>query len=133
MKILAPVSVGEIFDKLSILQIKERKISEPTKLENVKNEIKELKKTIVDFEINQQSYSNLLNGLKAKLFETNSKLWDIEDAFRKLENEKIFEQEFVFHSARQVYITNDERAEIKKEINKLTGSSIIEEKHYSDY
>ena len=79
MKILAPVSVGEIFDKLSILQIKERKISEPTKLENVKNEIKELKKTIVDFEINQQSYSNLLNGLKAKLFETNSKLWDIED------------------------------------------------------
>ena len=132
MKILAPVSVGEIFDKLSILQIKERKISEPTKLGNVKNEIKELKKTIVDFEINQQSYSNLLNGLKAKLFETNSKLWDIEDALRKLENEKIFEQEFV-SLARQVYITNDERAEIKKEINKLTGSSIIEEKHYSDY
>ena len=132
MKILAPVSVGEIFDKLSILQIKERKISEPTKLGNVKNEIKELKNTIVDFEINQQSYSNLLNGLKAKLFETNSKLWDIEDALRKLENEKIFEQEFVA-LARQVYITNDKRAEIKKEINKLTGSSIIEEKHYSDY
>ena len=73
-----------------------------------------------------------LNGLKAKLFETNSKLWDIEDALRKLENEKIFEQEFVA-LARQVYITNDKRAEIKKEINKLTGSSIIEEKHYSDY
>ena len=132
MKILAPVSVGEIFDKLSILQIKEQKISEPNKLGNVKNEIKELKKTIIDFEINQQSYSNLLNRLKAKLFETNSKLWDIEDALRKLENEKIFEQEFV-SLARQVYITNDERAEIKKEINKLTGSSIIEEKHYSRY
>ena len=132
MKILAPISVAEIFDKLSILQIKEQKISEPTKLSNVKNEINELKKSIIDFEVDQQSYSNLLNGLKAKLFETNSKLWDIEDALRKLENEKIFEQEFV-SLARQVYITNDERAEIKKEINKLTGSSIIEEKYYSEY
>ena len=132
MKILAPISVAEIFDKLSILQIKEQKISEPTKLSNVKNEINELKKSIIDFEVDQQSYSNLLNGLKAKLFETNSKLWDIEDALRKLEKEKIFEQEFI-SLARQVYITNDERAEIKKEINELTGSSIIEEKYYSEY
>ncbi len=132
MKILAPVSVGEIFDKLSILQIKEQKISDPTKLGNVKNEIKELKKSIVDFKIDEQSYSELLNILKAKLFETNSKLWDIEDALRELENKKIFELEFI-SLARQVYITNDERAEIKKEINKLTGSNIIEEKHYSKY
>ena len=132
MKILAPVSVGEIFDKLSILQIKEQKISDPTKLDNVKNEIKELKKSIIDFKINEQSYSKLLNILKAKLFETNSKLWDIEDALRELENKKIFELEFI-SLARQVYITNDERAEIKKEINKLTGSNIIEEKHYSEY
>ncbi len=132
MKILAPVSVGEIFDKLSILQIKEQKISDPTKLGNVKNEIKELKKSIVDFKIDEQSYSKLLNILKAKLFETNSKLWDIEDALRELENKKIFELEFI-SLARQVYITNDERAEIKKEINKLTGSNIIEEKHYSEY
>ena len=74
----------------------------------------------------------MLNILKAKLFETNSKLWDIEDALRELENKKIFELEFI-SLARQVYITNDERAEIKKEINKLTGSNIIEEKHYSEY
>ena len=132
MKILVPVSVGEIFDKLSILQIKEQKISDPTKLGNVKNEIKELKKSIVDFKIDEQSYSKVLNLLKAKLFETNSKLWDIEDALRELENKKIFELEFI-SLARQVYITNDERAEIKKEINKLTGSNIIEEKHYSEY
>ena len=132
MKILAAVSVGEIFDKLSILQIKEQKISDPTKLGNVKNEIKELKKSIIDFKINEQSYSKLLNILKAKLFETNSKLWDIEDALRELENKKIFELEFI-SLARQVYITNDERAGIKKEINKLTGSNIIEEKHYSEY
>ena len=132
MKILVPVSVGEIFDKLSILQIKEQKISDPTKLGNVKNEIKELKKSILDFKIDEQSYSKLLNILKAKLFETNSKLWDIEDALRELENKKIFELEFI-SLARQVYITNDERAEIKKEINKLTGSNIIEEKHYSKY
>ena len=132
MKILVPVSVGEIFDKLSILQIKEQKISDPTKLGNVKNEIKELKKSIVDFKIDEQSYSKVLNLLKAKLFETNSKLWDIEDALRELENKKIFELEFI-SLARQVYITNDERAEIKKEINKLTGSNIIEEKHSSEY
>ena len=132
MKIFAPVSVGEIFDKLSILQIKEQKISDTTKLRNVKNEIKELKKSIIDFEFQHQSYSDLLNTLKAKLFETNTKLWDIEDELRELENQKKFEQEFI-SLARRVYITNDERAQIKKEINKRTGSNIIEEKYYSEY
>ena len=132
MKILAPVSVGEIFDKLSILQIKEQKITDPIKLSNVKTEIKELNKSILDLDINEKSSKNVLGALKTELYETNFKLWDIEDALRELESQKKFEREFI-SLARQVYITNDKRAEIKKEINRLTGSDIVEEKHYSEY
>ena len=132
MMILAPVSVGEIFDKLSILQIKEKKISDPIKLSNVKIEIKELNKSIISLDIYDKSSQEALDALKTKLYETNFKLWDIEDALRELESQKKFEQEFI-SLARQVYITNDKRAEIKKEINRLTGSDIVEEKHYSEY
>jgi|TARA_B100002019_G_C20972397_1_gene451759 predicted nucleic acid-binding Zn-ribbon protein len=130
--ILAPVSVGEIFDKLSILQIKEQKIADPIKLSNVKTEIKELNKSIIDLDINEKSSQDVLDALKTELYETNFKLWDIEDALRKLESQKKFEREFI-SLARQVYITNDKRAEIKKEINRLTDSDIVEEKHYSEY
>ena len=132
MIILAPVSVGEIFDKLSILQIKEQKISDPIKLNNVKTEIKELNKSIINLDVYEKSSYELLNALKTELYETNFKLWEIEDALRELESQKNFEQEFI-SLARQVYITNDKRAEIKKEINRMTGSDIIEEKHYSEY
>ena len=132
MKILAPVSVGEIFDKLSILQIKEQKIADPIKLSNVKTEIKELNKSIIDLDINEKSSQDVLDALKTELYETNFKLWDIEDALRELESQKKFEREFI-SLARQVYITNDKRAEIKKEINRLTDSDIVEEKHYSEY
>lgn len=132
MKILAPVSVGEIFDKLSILQIKEQKIADPIKLSNVKTEIKELNKSIISLDIYDKSSQEALDALKTKLYETNFKLWDIEDALRKLESQKKFEREFI-SLARQVYITNDKRAEIKKEINRLTDSDIVEEKHYSEY
>ena len=130
--ILAPVSVGEIFDKLSILQIKEKKISDPIKLSNVKIEIKELNKSIISLDIYDKSSQEVLDALKTELYETNFKLWGIEDALRELESQKKFEQEFI-SLARQVYITNDKRAEIKKEINRLTGSDIVEEKHYSEY
>mgnify|MGYP001217018041 FL=1 len=130
--ILAPVSVGEIFDKLSILQIKEQKIADPIKLSNVKTEIKELNKSIISLDIYEGSSQEVLDALKTELYETNFKLWDIEDALRELESQKKFEQEFI-SLARQVYITNDKRAEIKKEINRLTGSDIVEEKHYSEY
>ena len=132
MIILAPVSVGEIFDKLSILQIKEKKISDPIKLSNVKIEIKELNKSIISLDIYDKSSQEVLDALKTELYETNFKLWGIEDALRELESQKKFEQEFI-SLARQVYITNDKRAEIKKEINRLTGSDIVEEKHYSEY
>ena len=118
MIILAPVSVGEIFDKLSILQIKEKKISDPIKLSNVKVEIKELNKSIISLDIYDKSSQEALDALKTELYETNFKLWDIEDALRELESQKKFEQEFI-SLARQVYITNDKRAEIKKEINRF--------------
>ena len=86
--ILAPVSVGEIFDKLSILQIKEKKISDPIKLSNVKTEIKELNKSIISLDIYDKSSQEVLDALKTELYETNFKLWDIEDALRELESQK---------------------------------------------
>ena len=95
MMILAPVSVGEIFDKLSILQIKEKKISDPIKLSNVKVEIKELNKSIISLDIYDKSSQEALDALKTELYETNFKLWDIEDALRELESQKKFEQEFI--------------------------------------
>ena len=98
----------------------------------MKTEIKELNKSIIDLDINEKSSQDVLDALKTELYETNFKLWDIEDALRELESQKKFEQEFI-SLARQVYITNDKRAEIKKEINRLTGSDIVEEKHYSEY
>lgn len=132
MKLLAPISVGEIFDKLSILQIKEEKILNPEKLSNIKNEIEGLKKTISDTELDDQTCPKMLAGLKKKLYDTNLTLWNIEDKLRRLENQKDFGEEFI-SLARQVYITNDMRASIKKEINELTESEFTEEKHYSEY
>lgn len=132
MKVLASISVGELFDKLSILQIKREKILNPTKLNNVKNEIKELQKSIIDSSIREQTGSNTLTKLRTSLYEINLALWNIEDELRGLESQKKFDKKFI-SLARRVYITNDRRAEIKREINKLTGSDIIEEKHYSDY
>lgn len=132
MKVLAPISIGELFDKLSILQIKKEKILNPIKLSNVQNEIVELQKSITDSSINNQPYSKVLAKLRTSLFEINMALWNIEDELRGLESQKKFDQKFI-SLARRVYITNDKRAEIKKEINNLTGSDIIEEKHYSEY
>ena len=132
MKLLAPISVGEIFDKLSILQIKEEKILNSEKLSNIKNEIEGLRKTINDTELDDQTCPKMLAGLKKKLYDTNLTLWNIEDKLRRLENQKDFGEEFI-SLARQVYITNDMRASIKKEINELTGSEFTEEKHYSKY
>ena len=86
--ILAPVSVGEIFDKLSILQIKEKKISDPIKLSNVKTEIKELNKSIISLDIYEKSSHDVLDALRTELYETNFKLWDIEDGKRNAERKE---------------------------------------------
>lgn len=122
-----PVSVGELLDKLSILQVKKSKISDPDKLNYINKELELLYiYSYVFFE------NNKIQFLYNTLVETNSKLWNIEDEIRKLEKDKNFSEEFIV-LARQVYFTNDKRFEIKNEINKLTDSEIKEVKEYVSY
>ncbi len=122
------VSAGELIDKLTILEIKIERIQDPYKMENIQNELRAVIDTV-------QTYippSKELNKLKSDLKETNKKLWDIEDQIRDKEQKKEFDQEFIDIS-RSVYITNDERGRIKREINQLLGSRLIEEKAYTEY
>lgn len=124
MIIQAPISVGELLDKLTILNIKMQRIKDIDKLTNVMNEQKELKALAdkLDTPVG-------LDVLYKQLLAVNDELWDIEDSKRKHEKEQRFDDEFIW-LARQVYLKNDLRAKIKKEINLLMGSSIIEEKSY---
>ena len=114
-----------MFDKISILEIKESKIK-GDKLKNVKNEICELKNIL------KKNNLTLKNELLEKLKDINSKLWDIEDKLRLKERENKFDDEFI-NLARSVYFNNDKRASIKMEINLLFNSHIIEEKSYENY
>lgn len=127
------VSNGEIVDKLTILDIKTRLISDKVKLENVWKEFNELSpivKSIYD-DLNREDRERM-EFLHNELQEVNQKLWYIEDDIRILEAQKDFEFKFV-ELARSVYFTNDERARLKKEINLLTGSMLVEEKSYENY
>jgi hypothetical protein len=121
------VSVGELIDKLSILQIKLDKIKDESKLKLITREFNLLYNTsILYFE--QQDIAELYK----QLVEVNSKLWDVEDRLRVIEAEKRFEGEFI-DLARQVYYLNDERFEVKNKINNLTSSEIKEVKEYVNY
>jgi hypothetical protein len=122
-----PVSVGELIDKLSILQVKKKKISNPEKLSYVNKEFELLYNTSAEF-LNNMEIENLYH----ELVTTNSNLWDIEDRLRVLEQNGKFEGEFI-DLARKVYFTNDKRFELKNEINLLTSSEIREIKEYVDY
>ena len=126
--IIVPVSSGELIDKISILKIKKKKIFNKSKLKNINNELSLLN------EIYKNNFKNNKKLLlyEKKLIKINKKLWDIEDKIRFLESKKNFNQEFI-DLARAIYINNDERSEIKKKINKLTGSRLIEEKSYKSY
>ena len=126
MELLAPCSVGEIFDKISILEIKEKKIKDPQKLLNVKRELSLLRGTVSHIELSNKLIDNL-----QELRIVNEELWIIEDDLRKLEKIQDYGDKFV-QLARSVYITNDKRSLLKKRINILLGSKIIEEKSY-DY
>jgi hypothetical protein len=125
--ISVPVSVGELIDKLSILQVKKKKISNPEKLSYVNKEFELLYNTSAEF-LNNMEIENLYH----ELVTTNSVLWDIEDRLRVLEQNGKFEGEFI-DLARKVYFTNDKRFELKNEINLLTSSEIREIKEYVDY
>ena len=118
------VSIGELFDKFTILQIKKEKITDTDKLSNVRNEYDLINEKILMIEIDQQ--------LVKQLKDVNLQLWDIEDKLRIKEKNKEFDSEFV-ELAREVYYTNDRRADIKKQINMSCGSLIVEEKQYVNY
>lgn len=128
MSIKIDVSVGEIMDKLTILEIKAEKIQDEAKLANVRKERDSLLPVI-----SQPAYqTDEVKQLVAKLKSINLKLWDIEDDIRLKEAEKAFDEGFI-ELARSVYFTNDERAAVKKQINLATGSELVEEKSYEDY
>lgn len=122
------VSVGEFLDKISILNIKNKKIKDQKKLKNVRTELATLYQIKNEY-IPQES---CLDMLEQSLFDVNSKLWDIEDKIRDKEYAQQFDDEFI-QLARSVYITNDERMAIKQKLNQLCGSRLVEEKSYYNY
>ena len=129
MKILAEISVGELFDKITILNIKTKKISDNDKLQNIHTELKTLNDQSKKITI---SDAQALNDLVLKLQQINEDLWDIENFKRECEAKKDFGENFIKLS-RDVHFKNDKRAIIKKEINLLSNSQIVEEKEYSKY
>jgi len=118
------VSNGEIIDKLTILQIKLERIKDASKLKNIKKEYDEL--------VISSSAISTKDPLYKALYDINCELWDIEDHIRDLERKKDFGEEFV-STARSIYIKNDKRAELKREINIRTSSDLTEEKSYEKY
>jgi hypothetical protein len=126
--ILVPISPGELLDKITILRIKAARISDPAKLENVRHELTVL----------EQTWARAVPGAaqlaaeEQALTTVNTRLWDIEDRIREHEAGRRFDASFI-ELARAVYMTNDERAAIKKRINLALGSRIVEEKSYQPY
>ena len=127
MLINTPISLGELVDKISILIIKQKNITDETKLDHVKKELDFLQKTLMNY-VQQEEINNYLENL----ININSKLWNIEDDIRECERKKMFDQTFI-DLARSVYFTNDERAKVKNDINKNFGSELVEVKSYEEY
>lgn len=122
------ISPAELLDKISILEIKSDRIGDPGKLANIRYELKLLQDKVPGQFGDNAAITKLMGALKA----VNEKLWEIEDEIRDCESRKDFGETFV-QLARSVYLTNDRRAEIKREINVRCGSSIVEEKSYTSY
>jgi len=127
-KIIVEVSIGELLDKISILEIKQEKIKDPEKLKFISNEHSILKEQLDKNVKTDEKLENLFQSLKT----INAKLWVIEDDKRQCEKEKDFTEKFIKLS-RDVHFLNDERAKIKLEINNHTGSEIKEIKEYTNY
>ena len=127
-EIQAPVSFGELLDKIAILQIKSERMSDAAKLFNVRNELSALETTWM---AHPAAGHNIVE-LRAQLKAVNERLWVIEDDIRIKEKAQEFDAEFI-KLARSVYFENDVRAKIKKDINLALGSSYVEEKSYQDY
>ena len=128
MKVSVPISLGELLDKISILEIKNKKILNESKILNIKKELNGLNEVLDELNINLSESNSLYN----KLYKINLTLWEIEDSIRVLEKNEDFGDKFI-ELARAVYKTNDQRFEIKNDINKLFNSEYVEEKSYEDY
>ena len=127
-EVKVPVSPGELLDKITILRIKSRRMTDPGKLANVSVELDALEAVWAS-----SPYAGIdVEGDVQALLAVNERLWSIEDDIRDKERAKVFDAEFI-RLARAVYIENDERAAIKKRLNLKLGSELIEEKSYSDY
>ena len=127
MLINIPVSLGELVDKISILIVKKKNINDQNKINLIKKELTLLEKVLFK-NIQKEKIDNYLK----ELIDINLKLWIIEDDLRELERKKQFDQNFI-KLARSVYFTNDNRAQIKLEINKVFGSELVEVKSYEKY
>mgnify|MGYP003627764149 CR=1 FL=1 len=126
---LVEISNGELLDKISILELKILKIEDEEKLVNVYKEFDTLNPLVIEL---FENYDGQLQNHYLELAKINGELWDIEDWIRDCEREKRFDKEFV-ELARSVYITNDKRCEVKKIINIMTSSGLVEEKSYKKY
>ena len=123
------ISNGELLDKITILELKLNRIKDKDKLVNIQKEFDTLNSLAQELFEKHDSY---LQNLYVELSSINGRLWDIEDWIRECEKENRFDKEFV-ELARSVYITNDKRSEVKKTINILTNSGLVEEKSYNNY
>lgn len=128
MKISVPISVGELFDKISILEIKKIKIKDKTKLQDINFELNALKQILTKKRLHKKNNKEQYT----KLFNINKRLWNIEDKKRSYEKSKKFDKAFI-ELARKVYLLNDRRAKIKNKINHISGSMIREVKSYEKY
>ena len=128
MNVNVEISIGEFFDKVTILEIKRERIQDADKLKNINNELDALNALLEQLPFSREPVTDEVGELK----EINEKLWVIEDDIRDKEAAKSFDQEFI-ELARSVYITNDRRSDVKRDINIKLGSSFIEEKSYEQY
>ena len=127
-ELLVPISPGELIDKITILEIKSARMTDAGKLHNVRTELAMLNETWRASAFSQVDILAEWTGLR----DVNAQLWDIEDDIRDKERDGEFDQRFI-ELARAVYVTNDERAAIKRRINTRLGSALVEEKSYKEY
>jgi hypothetical protein len=128
MSLMTPISCGELLDKLTILRIKKERIDNEEKLKNINNELKQLAGIFDEQVEKSEELDRLIDELRA----VNEQLWDIEDEIRACEKDKDYGERFI-ELARSVYLTNDKRANLKYQINSVTGSELVEEKSYEEY
>lgn len=133
MNIHMAIGIGEAFDKMTILEIKKEKISDPEKLKNIEKELEYIKDMVTNLPKFEREEDNAhVHKLVSQLKKVNDMLWLVEDSLREKESKEEFDHDFVI-LARNVYFNNDKRAEIKRQINLAYGSDFIEEKSYAKY